>query len=123
VRRRLLATSLGEPRRRRLGLRAKHGALDLYLSLTLPHSRRITTVPYGIGAIGRDGRSLAVLHARSGAEVDAVSAYGGNEAEELVLAQVRRWARLGRPTESDLRVTVRYEGDRPRLHIRWPRAL
>lgn len=123
AKRRLLATALGESRRVRLGLRAEHGALGLYVSLTLPKSRLVTSsANFGIGAISRDGGSLALIElARPDRpKVEALTAYGGNEAEELVLERVREWVRRGRPAESDVRITVTYEEDRSRLRLRWP---
>jgi protein-L-isoaspartate(D-aspartate) O-methyltransferase len=126
AKRRLLATALGEPRSRPLGLRADHGALGLYLSLTLPKSRLVTSATAnlmpGIGAISRDGSSLALIQlARPGwPEVDCLQAYGGAEAEELLLERVREWDRRGRPSESDIKITVTYENDGSRLALRWP---
>jgi protein-L-isoaspartate(D-aspartate) O-methyltransferase len=123
ARRRLLATALGEPRRRRLGLRADDGALGLYLSLTLPKSRLVSRFPkFGIGAISRDGGSFALVElARpERPKVDSLKAYGGSEAEEFLLERVREWARRGRPAESDLKITVTYSEDQPRLALRWP---
>jgi protein-L-isoaspartate(D-aspartate) O-methyltransferase len=121
AKRRLLATALGEPRRRRLGLRADLGSLSLYLSLRLPKSRLVSSFP-GIGTISRDGASLALIElARPDrAKVDSLRAYGGSEAEELLLERVREWARRGRPAESDLEITVTYDEDQSRLAVRWP---
>jgi protein-L-isoaspartate(D-aspartate) O-methyltransferase len=123
ARRRLLATALGESRRRRFGMRADHGALGLYLSLTLPKSRLVSSFPkFGIGAISRDGGSLALIElARPDRpEVESLKAYGGNEAEEFLLERVREWARRGRPAESDLKIKVTYEKDPSGLALRWP---
>lgn len=121
AKRRLLATALGEPRRRPLGLRADHGAISLYLSLTLPKSRLVTSSP-AVGAFGRDGASLAVIDLARPDQpvVDSLLAYGGDEAAELLLDRVGEWARRGRPTESETRITVTYEGDRSRFAVRWP---
>jgi protein-L-isoaspartate(D-aspartate) O-methyltransferase len=123
AKRRLLATALGEARKRRLGLRADTSALGLYLSLTLPKSRLVSSFPtFGIGVISRDGASLALVEVArpNGPKVEALMAYGGSEAEEFLLEKVRAWARRGRPTESDLRVTVTYEGHESRFRFRWP---
>jgi hypothetical protein len=123
AKRRLLATALGEPRRRRLGLRADHGALILYLSLRLPKSRLVSSFPnFGIGAISRDGGSLALVELvrRDRPKVDSLKAYGGSEAEEVLLECVREWARRGRPAESDIEITVSYEQGQSRLALRWP---
>jgi protein-L-isoaspartate(D-aspartate) O-methyltransferase len=121
AKRRLLAIALGEPRRRPLGLRADHGALGLYLSLTLPRSRLVSCFP-GVGAISRDGGSLALVEpARPNRPtVDSLKAYGGSEAEELLLERVQDWARRGRPAESDVKITVTYERNQSRLGLRWP---
>ena len=123
ARRRLVATALGEPRRRRLGLRADHGALGLYLSLTLPESRLVSSFPnFGIGAISRDGCSLALIEVArpDRPKVETLKAYGGGQAEEFLLARVREWARRGRPAESDIKITVTYEEGESRLTLRWP---
>lgn len=123
AKRRLVATALGAPRKRRLGLRADRPALGLYLTLTLPQSRLVTCFPdFRIGAISRDGVSLALIDISrpEGPKVDTLEAYGGSEAEEFLLEKVRGWARRGRPTEADLRITVSYEGDEPRFRLRWP---
>jgi protein-L-isoaspartate(D-aspartate) O-methyltransferase len=121
AKRRLVATALGTPRRTRLGLRADHGALGLYLSLTLPKRRRVASFPrFRVGAIGRDGRSLALIESRpEQREVGSMTAYGDGEAEEFLFGRVRDWVRRGRPTESDLQITVAYTGDRPQLTLRW----
>jgi protein-L-isoaspartate(D-aspartate) O-methyltransferase len=120
AKRRLLATALGKPRRRRLGLRAGHGALSLYLSLTLPKGR-LVTFP-GIGAISRDGASLALIEfpRPDRPKVDSLTAYGGSEAEEFLLKRIGEWARRGRPDESNIKITVTYEGVQSRLAVRWP---
>jgi protein-L-isoaspartate(D-aspartate) O-methyltransferase len=123
AKRRLLATALGEPRRRRLGLRANHRALGLYLSLTLPKSRLVRSFPnFAIGAISRDGASLAIVElARPDQpKVQALKAYGDSEAEEFLFEHVRTWTRRGRPAESDLKIAVTYEGEQSRFGLRWP---
>lgn len=123
--RQLLVTALGEPRRQRLELRGSHAALALFVSLRLPRSRLVTTSlgRFGVGAISRDGRSLALIEARPDRrERGILTAYGGADAEELVLERIRDWERRGCPSEADLRVDVTYDGDRPRLTVRWPRV-
>jgi protein-L-isoaspartate(D-aspartate) O-methyltransferase len=123
AKRRLLTTVLGEPRRRPLGLRADHGALGLYLSLTLPKSRLVSSFPtFRIGAISRDGASLALIELGrpDRPKVDALKAYGDDDAEEFLLEHVRTWTRRGRPAASDLKLTVTYEKNQSRLSLRWP---
>lgn len=121
AKRRLIATALGEPRRRRLGLRADHGALRTYLSLTLPRARLVSAFPEIVGTISRDGASLALLLARPERPmVDSLNAYGGHEAAEFLLERIDEWARRGRPTESETRITVTYAGDQSRIAVSWP---
>jgi protein-L-isoaspartate(D-aspartate) O-methyltransferase len=121
AKRRLLATALGEPRRRRFGFHADHAALSLFLSLTLPKSRLVGSPP-AIGTISRDGSSLALiaLARPDQRKVDSLHVYGGDEAAELLLERVGEWARRGRPTETETRITVTYEGPRSRIDVRWP---
>jgi protein-L-isoaspartate(D-aspartate) O-methyltransferase len=121
AKRRLLATALGEPRRRRLGLRADHPALSLYLSLTLPKSRLVSSFP-GIGVIARDGSSFALIAPTrpNAPTVESLGLYGGDETADLLLERVAEWARRGRPTESETRITITYERDRSRIAVRWP---
>ena len=122
AKRRLVAAALGQPRKTKLGIRTTHGSLGLYLSLTLPKNRLTISYPgFRIGALGRDGASLAVVDvARFEGSRVVIYAYGGCEAEELLLDGVREWKRRGRPTESDLDLRVTYVDDHPRLAVRWP---
>jgi protein-L-isoaspartate(D-aspartate) O-methyltransferase len=122
AKRRLLAIALGEPRRRPLGLRADCGALGLYLSVTLPKSRLVSGAGanFGVGAISRDGRSLALIQLPGRPKVASLEAYGAAEAEEFLIDRVGEWDRRGRPSESDIKITVTYENDRSRLALRWP---
>lgn len=126
AKRRLLALSLGEGRRRPLGLRANAGALALFLSLTVPTRYLVTTAPgFGIGVITRDGGSLALIKpsfARRESTVTSLGVFGGDEAAELLLRHVREWDRRGRPAESALTITVSYDDRRAsQLSYRWPR--
>jgi hypothetical protein len=62
AKRRLLAVSLEEPRRRPLRLRAAADALIFYLSTSLPLGEVVSVPPeWGVGLISRDGRSLAYV--------------------------------------------------------------
>jgi protein-L-isoaspartate(D-aspartate) O-methyltransferase len=131
--RRLLATAVGNPRTRALGVRADNTALSLYLSLTIPRSRLVSfhapvsnpskyfRAP-GLGAISRDGRGVAVIEgAHTGrTRVDALKQYGSREAADLLITYVREWADRGRPTESDCAITVTYDGEQSRTSVRWP---
>ena len=126
AKRQLLSISLGDGRSRPLGLRANASALGLFVSLTLPAQRLVATVPlFEIGAITRDGQSLALIRrspARNGT-VATMSVFGSDAAAELLLERVREWDRRGRPSESSLAVTVRYDKRRnSRVTCRWPPA-
>jgi hypothetical protein len=117
--------SLGEERRRSLGLRANSSALTLFLSLRVPARHLVTSAPtFGIGVISRDGASLAVIEPSFGRRTSTVSsfrAFSGEDAEELLLRHVREW---DRPSESELPITVTYDGRReatPRHRWRRPR--
>jgi protein-L-isoaspartate(D-aspartate) O-methyltransferase len=125
AKRRLLAISLVEPRRRPLGVRASSGALTLFFSLTLPARNLVTTAPrFGVGAITGDGASLAVLEptfVRPNSTVSSFHAFGAEGAEHLLRRCVRDWERRGRPAESDLTITVSYEANgASHLRSRWP---
>lgn len=125
--RRLLSIALTESRRHPLGVRASSSALALFLSLRVPTRHLvITTAPgYGIGAIARNGRSLAVIEppfARPSSTVRSVRTFGTEDAEHLLLRYVREWERRGRPSENDLEIAVAFDasGD-SQVRTRWPR--
>lgn len=125
AKRRLLATALGKQRRRVLPMCADQGALGLYLSLTLPKRRLISSFPnFGIGVIGRDGQSLALLELTGNdrSSITSMKAYGTREAEEFLQARIDGWVGRGRPAESDVEITVAYDDDQPQLAYRWPPA-
>jgi protein-L-isoaspartate(D-aspartate) O-methyltransferase len=123
AKRRLVATALGESRRRGLGLRADHGALGLYIALRLPRSKLVSGYPeFGLGSISRDGASLALIQLTrpDQLKVDSLRVFGGDEAADLLLERVSEWARRGRPAESDAQITVTYDEHRSRVSVRWP---
>ena len=114
AKRRLVAVSLEEPRRVRLGVRAPVGALVTYLSTTLPVARAVGVAPeWGVGVVARDGASLAYVAATS------LFAQGGPEAERELQAAAARWIELGRPGADALHITVMYDGTTPRLRWRY----
>jgi hypothetical protein len=128
AKRRLLSISLGEERRRSLGLRASSSALTLFLSLRVPARHLVTSAPtFGIGVISRAGASLALIEpsfARHTSTVSSFRAFGREDAEQLLLRYVREWDRRGRPSEAALAITVTYDGRReatPRHRWRRPR--
>lgn len=124
AKRRLLSISLAQGRRRPLGLRAQSSALALFLSVELPTRRLIFTLPRrGIGVIARDGGSLALIEppvSSRSRTVSSLEAYGGEEAEELLLSHIREWDRRGRPAESTLAISVSYDDSRTsKIRYRW----
>ena len=123
AKRRLLAVSLEEPRRRRLGIRATADALILYLSTTLPLREVVSVQPeWGVGLISRDGRSLAYvvgLFAPQRKRITAIAAQGTNTAERRLAAAIQAWDELGRPGPDRLQVEVAYQGTRPSLRTVW----
>jgi protein-L-isoaspartate(D-aspartate) O-methyltransferase len=115
AKRRLLATVLGDARRVPLPFRTRGHALGLFVSLTLPAGRFVMSMPgFAVGAIARDGRSLALLGRSS------LAAFGDDRAAELLLRRVDDWDRRGRPRESDLRLSVSFRGNRSTIRRRWP---
>lgn len=126
AKRRLLRTALDDPRRVPLGLRAAGPALTLFLSLTLPPRQLVMTAPrFGVGALSRDGASLAVVepsYDRADRAVSAMLAYGTEAAQRLVAARVADWDARGRPDAADLAITVRFDpSGASRVTYRWPR--
>ena len=123
AKRRLLAASLEDPRRRSLGIRADAEALILYLSTTLPIREVVSVLPeWGVGAISRDGRSLAYVSGRASNQrrtIGALAAHGSHTAERRLAAAIRAWAELGRPGPEQLLVEVAYQGRQARLRSRW----
>jgi protein-L-isoaspartate(D-aspartate) O-methyltransferase len=126
AKRRLLRTALDEPRRVPLGLRAAGPALTLFLSLTLPARHLVMTAPrFGVGAVSRDGASLAVVEPtmeRADRPVSTMLAYGTEDAQRLLAERVADWNVRGRPDAADLAITVRFDqGGASRVTYRWPR--
>jgi hypothetical protein len=107
-----------------LGLRAPSPALTLFLSLTLASRHLVTSAPrFGVGAIARDGGSLALVEPtfeRAERSVSSLLAFGGDAAERLLGERVADWAARGRPGAADLAITVRYDDDGSWITYRWP---
>ena len=123
AKRRLLAISLEEPRRRPLGIRAAADALILYLSTSLPHREVVSVLPeWGVGLITRDGRSLAYIVGRAATRITALAAHGTNTSERRLAAAIRAWEELGRPRPEHLQLEVTYQGTQPRLRSQWRAA-
>jgi protein-L-isoaspartate(D-aspartate) O-methyltransferase len=125
AKRRLLRVALEDPRRVPLGLRAAGPALTLFVSLTLAPRHLVTSAPrFGVGAIARDGASLALVEPtfdRAQRSVSSLLAFGGDAAERLLRDRVDDWAARGRPDAADLAITVRYDAEgNSRVTYRWP---
>jgi hypothetical protein len=118
AKRRLLRVALEDPRRVPLGLRAPSPAL------TLASRHLVTSAPrFGVGAIARDGGSLALVEPtfeRAERSVSSLLAFGGDAAERLLGERVADWAARGRPGAADLAITVRYDDDGSWITYRWP---
>jgi protein-L-isoaspartate(D-aspartate) O-methyltransferase len=122
AKRRLVSIALEDGRRRPLDLGGSPGALALFVAMKLPARNSISTLPeFGVGAITRDGSSLALIElARRCQVVDSLRVFGSERAVDLLLKPVREWDRRGRPTESELVISAAYDGDRrSRIRHRW----
>jgi protein-L-isoaspartate(D-aspartate) O-methyltransferase len=85
-------------------------ALALYLALEAPEGSYVD----GDGTFGiRIGQNLALV-----TDV-GICAWGGSEAEELLERLLEEWRARGRPTESRLTITVRYDDERARIGHGW----
>jgi protein-L-isoaspartate(D-aspartate) O-methyltransferase len=125
AKRRLLDVALSDPRRSPLGLRAAAAALTLFVSLEVPARHRVTTAPrFGVGAITRDGASLALIEpsfGRPDSTVSSLRAFGDDGAEDLLERNVEDWDARGRPGAADLTITVSYDASgASRIRHRWP---
>jgi protein-L-isoaspartate(D-aspartate) O-methyltransferase len=123
AKRRLLAVSLEDARRRSLGIRAAADALILYLSTTLPLREVVSVAPeWGVGLISRDGRSLAYVAGWATTQrktITALAAHGTNTAEQRLATAIQAWDELGRPGPARLQVEVTYDETQPSLRTRW----
>ena len=117
-RRQLLALALSEPRRRKLGLRAPRPALAMYLAIEAPANRFIGGWPR-IGVVNADGTGLALL-AGGPKTFTHLEAYGGPDAERLLLELIETWKARGRPTGTSLQVEVSFATTgHPRVALSW----
>lgn len=119
ARRRLVTIALSTPRTRRLDRGRSDSLPTVFLSLATPAGQEVhgwigSFERRGVGVVSRTGASLALVRG------DRIDAYGGGEAEELLLGRLEEWKARGRPTEQDLSIEVDYRADSPRLRWRWP---
>ncbi len=118
ARRRVLALTLGEPRMRRLGLRAPTWSLLLYLVLAVPAERLVFSSRIEVGLVDRRGTSLALVGGMK-RTVDRLVAYGGSESEKRLVSLIDDWKTRGRPTEDNLEIGVSFRNDRSTIRYRW----
>jgi protein-L-isoaspartate(D-aspartate) O-methyltransferase len=113
-----------QPRARMLGVRVPSWSLGLYLSLEIPERRLVMRyVDLAIGAIGRGGRSLALVEGRwEGGDAPTpqrLLAFGDPEAEEYLSSALDAWADRGLPGREHLRLAVKFRDGRSRISHRW----
>ena len=118
ARRRLLALALGEPRTRRLGLRAPTWPLLLYIVLTGPAERLVFGSRVQVGVIDRRGTSLALVGGMK-KTVDRVVAYGARDSEDLLISLIDEWKARGRPSEDNLEIRVSFRNEHSTLRHLW----
>jgi protein-L-isoaspartate(D-aspartate) O-methyltransferase len=116
--------SLGEPRRRSLGVRFPVWSLGLYLTLEIPESLLVARwEDLAIGVLGRAGRSIAFVEGRweGGHRPTQVRilAYGDSEAEERLDAILREWSDRGRPDLDQLRISAIFRSGNARISHAW----
>ena len=104
------AVQMGRPRLRPFRGRARRFGLALFLALEAPPGTYVD---------GESGFGVAVDDSVALVAGDAVSAWGGPQAEELLARLLEEWRSRGRPTEHNLRVSVDYEGGVARLEYAW----
>lgn len=112
------------PRERALRIRTASWPLGLYLSLELPEDRLVLRyADLSLGAVGRSGRSLALVQGRwEGGERPApqrLLAFGEDEAEEYLRSALQAWDTRGRPGRNQLRIRVDFRGERSRISHNW----
>lgn len=120
----LLAVAGTRPRTRTLGLRTASWPLGLYLSLEIPERRLVMRyADLAVGAIGRGGRSLALVEGRwEGGDrptPQRLLAYGEADAEEYLGSVLETWVARGRPGRDQLRIRITFTGRRSRISHRW----
>ena len=114
----MLALALGEPRTRRLGLRAPTWPLLLYIVLTGPAERLVFSSRVQVGVIDRRGTSLALVGGMK-KTVDRIVAYGARDSEDLLVSLIDEWKARGRPSEDNLEIRVSFRNEHSTLRHLW----
>jgi protein-L-isoaspartate(D-aspartate) O-methyltransferase len=108
-----LAALLGPSRVGASITRTSTGGLLLFLALS--GAARLVSVTvdgrYGIGVVDPSGPSVSAVSRRPGGG-GRIETWGDDRAQPALAAQVANWEALGCPTLRELRVTVRYDGER-----------
>jgi hypothetical protein len=118
--RRLVATACSEPRSRQLGMRARAKSLAIYVTLRGPAKRLVGAFDgrqFLGGVIARDGRSMALLPGWP--TTSRMLVYGTGAAAAELNSLVRDWDRAGRPSESDVELSVSFRNGRSSIRTRW----
>ncbi|MGZ4399380.1 MAG: protein-L-isoaspartate O-methyltransferase family protein [Gaiellaceae bacterium] len=123
---RLQALPLVPPRIRRIDPEAIW-PLWFFLRIMIP-ARYLVLSGASVGVVGPGGRSLALLDRGDRTELPgrrrsaaAIRSYGTEEAETLLLDLIERWRARGGPSDRDLAVDIRFDGDVSRVRCRWSR--
>jgi protein-L-isoaspartate(D-aspartate) O-methyltransferase len=106
---RALALLLGKSRRlRRITSESSAGLVTFLQVSDLPRLVRYSGGNrFGAAIVGPGGTSIAAASWAPG-QPGRLEAWGDEQAEQMLAAQVTKWERLGSPTVQDLRLTVSY---------------
>lgn len=122
--RRALASLLGPSRRLRTLPRSGADALNTFLALSgnPPVVSCTIDARVGVAVVAPEGSSIVAVSRASG-QPGQVEAWGDDQAEVLFDRHFEGWEAAGRPTLTDLRVTVSYSGHDAAHHWRtFPRS-
>ncbi len=78
-----------------------------------------TEAPAGRYVDGEAGYGIATEGSLALVTDVGICAWGGPEAEELLLRLMEEWRGRGRPGERNLVITVAYDGERARIEHFW----
>jgi protein-L-isoaspartate(D-aspartate) O-methyltransferase len=120
----LVAVAATPPRIHELGFRTASWPLGLYLSLEIPERRLVLRyADLALGAIGRGGRSLALVEGRwEGGDrptAQRLLAHGDADAERYLVSMLEAWDARGRPGLERLSIRIVFGTRGQRIAHRW----